>query len=72
MNLERLGEMTREERVKLYNRPDATHRKLEPVVYPEGVVWGTCTTRFAGGSSGRRSGSRRRTVCNPKKAKEKG
>lgn len=35
MNLERLGEMTREERIKLYNRPDATHRKISPIEYGE-------------------------------------
>lgn len=48
MNLERLGQMTREERIKLYNRPDSTHTKITPIEYAEQPpgAWGEAYRRI--------------------------
>ncbi len=48
MNLERLGEMTREERIKLYHRPDSTHLKIKPLEYGEQApgAWGEAYRRI--------------------------
>ena len=51
MNLERLGEMTREERIKLYNRPDSTHAKIVPMGHGEQPpgAWGEAYRRIVQG-----------------------